>query len=65
MDQKFPDDIYKVLPNHVIQLSGPRHEVEYYSRLAAEQGILITGLSRRQISLEDYYMDLKGDAGHA
>lgn len=65
LDQKFPDDIYKVLPNHVIQLSGPRHEVEYYSRLAAEQGILITGLSRRQISLEDYYMDLKGDAGHA
>ena len=65
LDQHFPDEQYKILPNHVIQLSCPKRATEEYSRLAASQGILITGLERHQYSLEDYYMNLKGDVSHA
>lgn len=62
LDQRFPEEQYRILPNHVIQLSRPRRSAEEYSRLAAQQGILITRLERHQRSLEDYYMDLKGGA---
>ena len=65
LDKHFPDEQYKILPNHVIQLSCPKRATEEYSRLAASQGILITGLERHQHSLEDYYMNLKGDVRHA
>ena len=65
LDKHFPDEQYKILPNHVIQLSCPKRATEEYSRLAASQGILITGLERHQHSLEDYYMNLKGDVSHA
>ena len=65
MDQRFPDELYKILPNHIVQLSCPKRNIEEYSRLAVSQGILITGLERHQHSLEDYYMNLKGGASHA
>lgn len=65
MDQCFPDELYKILPNHIVQLSCPKRNIEEYSRLAVSQGILITGLERHQHSLEDYYMNLKGGASHA
>lgn len=65
MDQHFPDELYKILPNHIVQLSCPKRNIEEYSRLAVSQGILITGLERHQHSLEDYYMNLKGGASHA
>lgn len=64
LEQCFPDEAYKILPNHVIQLYSPKKEIEEYSRLAARKGILITGLQRHQHSLEDYYMNLKGGASH-
>jgi len=39
-------------------------EEEVVSRLAYENGILITALERRRYTLEDYYMNLKnGGAG--
>lgn len=60
LEQCFPDEEYKTLPNHVMQLSSPKREIEEYSRLAARKGILITGLQRHQHSLEDYYINLKG-----
>lgn len=65
LDQHFPDESYKILPNHIVQLSSPKRNIEEYSQLAVSQGILITGLERHQHSLEDYYMNLKGGASHA
>ena len=65
LDKQFPDEQYKILPNHVIQLSCPKRAIEEYSRLAASNGILITGLERHQQSLEEYYMNLKGAVHHA
>ncbi len=65
LDQHFPDESYKILPEHVLQLSSPKREAEEYSRLAAENRIWITGLERQQYSLEDYYIRLKGGASHA
>ena len=64
-DRCFPDEDYKVLPGHVLCLTDPAREVEAYSRLAAENDILITGLERHSHSLEEYYMNLKGGARHA
>lgn len=64
LEQCFSDEEYKILPEHVIQLSCPKRQIEEYSRLAASKGILITGLQRHQQSLEDYYMNLKGGASH-
>jgi len=65
LDQVYPDEIYMVLPDNVIRLSNPKRNVETYSRLAAEHEILITGLERHQCSLDEYYMNLKGEVCHA
>lgn len=65
LEQHFPKESYKILPNHVVQLSNPQSNVEEYSQLASAHGILITGLERHQHSLENYYMRLKGGDIHA
>ena len=65
LDRCFPDEDYKILPGHVLCLTDPAREAEAYSRLAAENDILITGLERHSHSLEEYYMNLKGGACHA
>lgn len=47
-----------------IRITGKDMEEEVVSRLAYENGILITALERRRYTLEDYYMNLKnGGAG--
>lgn len=38
---------------------NPKQDIEVYSRLAAEHGIFIRELTRKQASLEAYYMNLK------
>lgn len=65
LDRAFPEEKYKILPDRRLCLFHPREETEEYSRLAAQNNILITGLMRRQCSLEDYYMNLKGEMRHA
>lgn len=65
LDKHFPDELYRILPNHIIQLFSPKRTIEEYSRLAAAHDILITGLTRHQNSLEDYYIHLKEGAIHA
>ncbi|HJA66593.1 MAG TPA: ABC transporter ATP-binding protein [Candidatus Mediterraneibacter cottocaccae] len=64
-DRSFPDENYKIFPGHVLRLWNPGRKTEEYSRLAAEHGILITGLERHSHTLEEYYMNLKGGARHA
>lgn len=65
LEQYFPKELYKVLPNQTIQLSNPQKNVEEYSQLASKHGIVITGLERHHHSLEDYYIKLKGEKKHA
>ena len=65
LEQYFPKELYKVLPNHTIQLSNPQNKVEEYSQLASKHGIIITGLERHHHTLEDYYVKLKGEKNHA
>lgn len=50
---------YQVLPDGKIRILDPKQDIESYSRLAAEHGILIRELSRKQASLEEYYINLK------
>lgn len=60
LDQYFSDEYYRVLPGQMVEVSNPKREVEEYSRLAAENDLLITGLRRRRQSLEEYFINLKG-----
>lgn len=62
LEQYFSDEYYRVLPDQMVEVSNPKREVEEYSRLAAENNVLITGLRRRRQSLEEYFINLKGGA---
>ena len=63
MEKNFPGETYKVLPENHIRVYKPGFQAEAYSRLAAENGIYITGMQTLQTSLEDYYMELKKRGG--
>ena len=65
LDKNFPQEHYKVLPNQIIRIYNPQKNAETFSSLAAEHNVLIMGLERHQCSLEEYYMNLKGDMSHA
>lgn len=58
LTRRYPDAVFKVLPDQTIRLSRCT-EPETYSRLATDNGLYIRSLTRRQSSLEDYYMNLK------
>jgi len=64
LDHTFPKEHYKIFPNKTIRLFHSERNIEEYSRLAAKHDIFITGLERHQCSLEDYYMNLKGEENH-
>lgn len=59
LEKNFPEESFRVLPDRTIQISHPRREPESYSRLAADNGLYLRGLERKQASLEDYYISLK------
>lgn len=59
LDQYLPEETYKVLADHSVQITNPQKEPEDYSRLATDNKLYIKGLDKRQSSLEDYYMNLK------
>ena len=59
LERNFPEESFRVLPDQTIQISHPRREPESYSRLAADNGLYLRGLERKQASLEDYYISLK------
>lgn len=54
----YPNTSFQVLPDRTIQIRRCL-EPEVYSRLAMENGLVISTLTRHQSSLEDYYMNLK------
>lgn len=59
LEKEYPEENYKILPENNIRIYKPRKNTETYSRLAAENGIYITGMQAIQSSLEEYYMKLK------
>lgn len=59
LEEKTVKEDYKVLPEKIIRIYGPREKAEAYSRLASENGIYITGMRTISSSLEEYYMELK------
>ncbi len=63
LDKFCPDENYIVTPEKRVRLIAPKRQAEDYSRLAATNGILVTGLEHHNRSLEDYYMNLK-EAAH-
>lgn len=50
---------YQVMPDFQIRIQNPQFPAEAYSGLASGHGIGIVGLEQKQMSLEEYYMDLK------
>jgi len=50
---------YSVMPDKSIRIINPRIGVEQISNLASKHNITITKLDKIQVSLEDYYMNLK------
>lgn len=64
LDKYLSDENYIVTPSGKLRLVAPKRAPEVYSRLAAQNGILVTGLEHHNRSLEDYYMHLK-EGAHA
>lgn len=50
---------YQVLPGRTIRVIDPQRPIEDFSKLAQEQNMEIYTLNRWQMSLEQYYVDLK------
>ena len=59
LERFFPEESFRVLPDRTIQIDHPLREPESYTRLAADNGLYLSGLERRRASLEDYYINLK------
>ncbi len=59
LEQTFPAEKFKVLPENTIRVYTPREEAEAYGRLASERQVYITGMRAVRSSLENYYMELK------
>lgn len=61
LEKEFHHEAYQVLPENVIHIMNPQYEISRYSQAAAENGIVVLGLSMQHISLEDYYMKVKAE----
>lgn len=59
LERRVPEQSWKVLPGQKVRISGSGREPEFYSRLAAENGIGVSSLSANKMTLEEYYMELK------
>ena len=59
LDSECPDENYMVTPDKKVRLYNPKRPPYEYSRLAAQNGILVAGLEHHSRSLEDYYMNIK------
>ena len=59
LEEQFPEEQFKVLPENTIRIDAPKRHAEEYSRLASEHEVYLLGMKTIQTSLEDYYMELK------
>lgn len=59
LEKQFHHEEYQVLPNNIIHILSPDKKIDSYSQLASENGIGIFRLEMRQVTLEEYYMNLK------
>lgn len=65
MEKRYPEQKYQVLPDRRIRILGEEIEPERFSSLAAENGIQVSSLAVKSITLEEYYMDLKRGGGRS
>lgn len=65
MEKRYPEQKYQVLPDRRIRILGEEIEPERFSSLAAENGIQVSSLAVKSITLEEYYMDLKRGGGQS
>lgn len=59
LEGQMSENDYQILPDQVVRILHPAKETEEYSRLASDNGIHISRLEMRQMTLEAYYMNLK------
>ena len=59
LERELHHERYQVLPDGAVRIFDPQLEAEAYSRLAAAQGMGVSRLERRRMSLEQYYFDMK------
>ncbi len=59
LERQLQQSRYQVLPENTIRVIDPSRPIEYFSKVAAEHGMDIYSLSRHQMSLEQYYINLK------
>lgn len=59
LEQKLHIKDYKVLPDGAVRIRCGGHPMESYGALAVQNGIGIYELKRKQMALEDYYLELK------
>lgn len=50
---------FQVLPDNVIRITNPKIKIEAFSQLAIDNNMSISKLEKKQMSLENYYMNLK------
>lgn len=59
LEQQFPELAYRVLPDKTIQIPDGGEDLELYSRIAMEREIVVLELHKQEVSLENYYVNLK------
>jgi ABC-2 type transport system ATP-binding protein len=62
LNRHLPAAVFTVLPNKAIKITGSEINPEAYGRLAADNGLYLSGLRKGQSSLEDYYLNLKNNS---
>ena len=60
LEKERPGERYQVLPDGAVRILDPQAGAEVYSGLASAHGMDVYRLERRTMSLEQYYLDLKG-----
>lgn len=59
LEKTYAGERYQVMPDMGIRIPNPSFPMEIYSGLASKNNIDILRLETKQMSLEDYYMNLK------
>lgn len=60
LEKQLSGQAYQVLPEHLIHILRPLRETGWYGKLAVESEIVVDRLEDAQISLEEYFVRLKG-----
>lgn len=59
LEKRWKDIQYQVMPDSAVCIKNPKMQADAYSSLAAEYKIGVLRLEQKQVTLEEYYMNLK------